>query len=233
MLICVVNESTLCPSPDVSHWVDACAVQAQRHAAPAWDLSKPSVLFVDTLAHVPAWAPFVVLLDTPGQAGALGYHTEAPNGRVYGRVFAKPTLDNQVTVSSVLSHEILEMLGDPAVNAWRQANDGRLWALELCDPVESTGYTIPVNGALVEVSDFVLPSFFDDAATSSKKTSFVGLHGAFRLAKGGYAVVMAGGKMTQILGDEYPEWRLTGKEFPAARTERRLAMPDGCPGVTS
>ena len=96
--------------------------------------------------------------------GVLGFHTEDPGGKLWGVVAAKPELDSGATattgdwsVSSVLSHEVLEMFIDPNCNLW--ANDGRgsAYSFEVCDPVEAPTYT--VNG--ISVSNFVSPAWFD------------------------------------------------------------------------
>src|ERR1700680_3377811 len=100
----------------------AIAAQIQTDAAPAWDKPPASVTFYSSDADVPANAYKIVITDTIANQpqGGLGYHTEAAGGILSGIVAAKPELDNggQVTtgdwsVSSVLSHEVLEMFIDP------------------------------------------------------------------------------------------------------------------------
>ena len=99
--------------------------------------------------------------------GVLGFHTEDQGGKLWGVVAAKPELDNgaQVTtgdwsVSSVLSHEVLEMFVDPNCNLWANDGKGSAYSFEVCDPVEAPSYA--VNG--VSVSNFVTPSWFDPLA---------------------------------------------------------------------
>jgi len=58
-----------------------------------------------------------------------------------------------------LSHELLEMLADPWINWCAQGSDGRIYALEVCDAVESDSLGYKIDGVLV--SDFITPSWFE------------------------------------------------------------------------
>lgn len=110
------------------------------------------------------------LFDHPDQPGALGYHDHDPRGVPYIKVF--PLLDaaDGCSVSSTLSHEILETVGDPDGNSCVQSPiDGRVWAQELCDAVETDTYLI--DG--VEVSNFVLPHYFAPPRSGSPKYDFM------------------------------------------------------------
>ncbi len=86
------------------------------------------------------------------------------------------------------SHELLEMLGDPEVNdvkgIYASPNgQGRLYACEMCDPVEADALGYTING--VQVSDFILPSYFLDGEPGP--FDFKGhLSGPLTLAPGGY-----------------------------------------------
>lgn len=159
--------------------------------------------------------------------GVLGFHTEDQGGKLWGVVAAKPELDNgaKVTtgdwsVSSVLSHEVLEMFIDPNCNLWANDGKGSAYSFEACDPVEAPSYT--VNG--VSVSNFVTPSWFDPLAPATAQFDKLGqLQAAFSILKGGYVVYESAGKEQQKFGDEFPEWRKEMKAGPLARTRRRLA----------
>lgn len=97
------------------------------------------------------------LYEKPDVAGALGYHDETAGGQPLMKVF--PLLDQQdgVPWSSTASHEIAETLADPNVARCAVSWDGRVWAYEVGDSVESTSYEI--DG--VQVSNFVLPPYFE------------------------------------------------------------------------
>src|SRR5262249_10026263 len=67
-------------------------------------------------------------------------------------------LDAGDLVSVTLSHEILEMLGDPDINLMIQKGP-RGYAYEVCDAVEDDSLGYDING--VRVSDFVYPQYFE------------------------------------------------------------------------
>lgn len=90
--------------------------------------------------------------DVPG---AAGYHDD--EGVYVFRDGLPELTSGAFSLSVVVSHEILETLGDPGANRWADTGDGTEVALELCDAVEANCY----DKGGVSVSDFVLPSFFD------------------------------------------------------------------------
>jgi hypothetical protein len=173
----------------------------------------------------------------------LGFHTEDKGGRLWGVVAAQPELDAhaQVTtgdwsVSSVLSHEVLELFIDPNCNLWAANDEGKVYSFEVCDPVEAPTYN--VNG--VSVSNFVTPAWFDplsvqkaaarqalgltDETTTFDKLGLV--NEPFAILKGGYAVFASEGKEQQVFGDEFPEWRKQMKTGHMSRTSLRREQAD-------
>jgi hypothetical protein len=158
----------------------------------------------------------------------LGFHTEDQGGQLWGVVAAKPELDNggQVTtgdwsVSSTLSHEVLEMFVDPNCNLWANDGKGSAYSLEVSDPVEAPTYT--VNG--VSVANFVTPAWFDPLAPATAQFDKLGqLTAAFSILKGGYMVYETAGQEQQQFGVEFPNWRKEMKTGPLARTRRRVAQ---------
>ena len=233
MIVGVQNLSTLVSNRDVYGMTLLCDTQARNHVAPAWGMLPPSVVYVPAaippLGHYDA---LIGILDDADQAGDLGWHTEGPDATVYGRVFARPVLDNggnalsnDLSVCSVLSHEVIETLGDPACNRWAQQDSGCLVAMELADPVESDSYKITVvagnESVSGTVSDFVLPSWFDPDAPA-RPTDYCGLISSpFQVRDTGYSIVMEGGTVSEQWGREYPSWRLATKETGTSRTARR------------
>jgi hypothetical protein len=159
--------------------------------------------------------------------GALGYHSEESTGVKFGSILVDPCLadlspDPLVSVAQCLSHECCEALADIACDVWVLGTNGKLWAQEVCDPVESSTYVI----GNVTVSDFLTPAFFDDQPLAGSVFDHLQvLSAGFSIAKGGYAVQWAPGSAQpqQVFGDDYPEWRKATKERPFARTLRRLA----------
>src|SRR5919205_673115 len=67
------------------------------------------------------------------------------------------------TISETLSHEVLEMLVDPACNLYAKRSSSvgrpeRIYFYEVCDPVQCVHYHI--GG--VKVCNFVYPAWFED-----------------------------------------------------------------------
>lgn len=234
MLIAVVNHSTLVTDSDVQIMAQACAHQIRYHLSPVWGRSA-SVIYFASDAIVPPGAHIISILDNSDQAGALGWHTEDAGESIYGRVFAKPVLDNggnaltaSLSIASVLSHEICEMIGDQSCNLWAEDASGNLHAVELCDPVEAASYIVTIGATQVTVSDFVLPSWFDPDAKVGGIYSYMNrVHAPFTLDTGGYEIWRSGGgNPTQKFGESYPEWKLPGKtDSLLARSAKRLKEP--------
>ncbi|MDI2124663.1 hypothetical protein [Yinghuangia seranimata] len=229
-MITVVNKSTRCTDADVLTMTRACATQVQKHAAPAWGVLPIPVVYAASEKEAPPGAWVIAVLDDPDQADALGWHTESEGELIFGRVFAAPVLDNggtvlkgSLSVSAVLSHEVLETLVDPHVNLWADDGTGTLYALEVADPVESDSYEINVPGAgAVSVSNFVTPRWFDRQAGKHQQFDWLDkVTTPFHMTKGGYVVTSAAGKIQQLFGAQYPEWRKHTKIADTSRSARR------------
>jgi hypothetical protein len=230
MLIAILNQSTLVSNADTATMTQAIAAQVRLDVAPLWDRAPAAVIFYTNPKDVPATAHGIALVDTikDQPKGVLGFHTEDQGGKLWGVVAAKPELDNggkattgDWSVSSVLSHEVLEMFIDPNCNLWANDGNGSAYSFEVCDPVEAPSYAI--SG--VSVSNFVTPSWFDPLAPAGVQLDKLGhLTAPFSILKGGYVVYESAGKEQQKYGDEFPEWRKEMKAGPVARTQRRLAQ---------
>jgi hypothetical protein len=216
----VVNRSTLVTDADVQRWTAACARQIREHVAPTYDLPPRRVQFLSRTSHAPRGAWVLVVLDDADQAGALGYHSETRDGRVFGRVFAGPCLQYGVPVSTTLSHEVVETFVDPDVDQWRDTGRGYEVAYEACDPVEGDSY--PIDG--VAVSDFVTPGWYSLYPPTGR------LHWLdngkvtqpFGLAPGGYVVRrFPNGTEDQEFGQQANREYVAAKRHELARTRRR------------
>jgi hypothetical protein len=220
----------LVSNADAATMTEAIATQVRLDAAPLWDRAPAAVVFYTDPSAVPAAAHGIAIVDTiqDQPQGVLGFHTEDQGGKLWGVVAAKPELDNGAhvttgdwSVSSVLSHEVLEMFVDPNCNLWANDDKGSGYSFEVCDPVEAPSYTI----SNVSVSNFVTPAWFDPLASKSAQFDKLGhLTAAFSILKGGYVVYESEGKQRQKFGDEFPHWRQEMKSGPLARTRRRLAQ---------
>jgi hypothetical protein len=230
MLVAIVNKSSLVTDAETATMTQAIASQIQLDAAPLWDRAPAAVIFYSDPASIPPHAHVITLTDAieDQPAGVLGYHTEDQGGKLWGIIAAQPELSNggKVTtgdwsVSSVLSHEVLEMYIDPNCNLWSNDGAGSIYTFEVCDPVEAPAYS--VNG--VAVSNFVTPAWFDPQAAATAQFDKLGLLKApFEILKGGYVVYAKAGKEQQKFGDEFPQWRRDMKQGPYARTKRRITQ---------
>ena len=227
MLIAILNQSNgAVADADVKTMTEAITTQIQD-VATAWNRAPATVTFYNSASAVPAGAYGVAIVPTiDGQpAGVVGYHAEN-----WGVVAAQPILANAQTltgdwsVSSTLSHEVLEMFIDPACNLLAVDGQGSAYSLEVCDPVEAPTYT--VNN--VSVSNFVTPSWFDPQAPTGARFDKQGqVTAAFTIAAGGYANYVNGGQVKQQWGAKYPGWRKAMKSPPApsmARSQRILGL---------
>jgi hypothetical protein len=238
MLIAIINDSTLINNTDMVKMTGAVGKQNAWHTAPAWNQKPATISFYADKTKVPAHAWVVSMLDNSTQAGALGYHSE-DNDVIDAFIFAKPVLDNggvvlhdpknnqNLSVASVLSHEVCEMFGDPFANFWADGPtiaQGSEYALELCDAVEGDSYDITLTtGELVSVSNFILPQWFNQEATS-KDAPFdylKKLSRPFSMTPGGYLIVAQGGTVSQVFGERMPMWKQEQKKNAFSRNQKK------------
>ncbi|MBI3781042.1 MAG: hypothetical protein HY278_08315, partial [candidate division NC10 bacterium] len=102
------------------------------------------------------------LWDKTDVAGALGYHDANNRGIPFGFIFTELSKKLGENWTVTLSHEALELIGDPEVNLLVQGPhplDPKKYVFhwyEMCDAVQAETYRI--DG--VEVSNFLLPLYF-------------------------------------------------------------------------
>jgi hypothetical protein len=201
--------------------------QLQIHYANLWQSAGVAFQAVTPDKVRDTDSPLVVF-DSADQAGALGYHAVTPQGLPYGKIFVTPILENGGTVLSgpnslsvTISHEALEMRGDPYANFWADMGDdaGTEDALELSDRTEADAYLI--EG--VAVSNFLGPRAFRDGPGPYDWMNL--LKTPWEVRPGGYAIRRTGGpsgKYDNVWGEKYPDWKKELKLHPAARTARRM-----------
>ncbi len=156
--------------------IEALQIQVNRDFAPLWGTHVRLSTAKDP-SSVPAGSWYLLITDNSDQAGALGWHDQTA-GRPYGEVFVLPAQQSNVALSTVLSHELLEMLADPWVGSLVEYKDvqggGNLARLEVCDPVENDQYDIVTSdGSHIAVSNFVLPAYFDQTTKSPAQWDFM------------------------------------------------------------
>ncbi len=116
-----------------------------------------------------------------------------------GNVYRDNISTTGQTLSQVLSHELVEMLVDPAVNLCAFNAKGEIFAYEAADPVEDQTFLV---GAY-KMSNFVYPLWFESWPLYSQQGQYdhlKNLSAPFTLSKGGYIPVFSNGHWTSIFG---------------------------------
>jgi hypothetical protein len=229
MQIAILNKSSVA-NADVATMTDAIATQIQFDVAPVWDRAPAAVVFYTDPTTVPPAALGVTIVDTIDNQpqGVLGFHTEDASAQMWGVVAAQPQLDNggkvltgDWSVSSTLSHEVLEMFVNPNCNLWASDGQGSVYSLEVCDPVEAPTYT--VKG--VSVSNFVTPSWFDPQAPAGAQFDKQSqLTAGFSILPTGYMAYVSKGKEQEQWGGNYPAWRKAMKTGPTAHSRLQQVL---------
>ncbi|WP_283150114.1 alkaline phosphatase family protein [Silvimonas soli] len=129
------------------------------------------------------------VLDSATSAGYLGFHDRNQSGVPFGFVFLDLCKQLGDEWSTTLSHEALELIGDPQCNLLVQGPHPRYpdrtvyHYFEMCDAVQTVTYTL--DG--VVLSDFVLPAYFTADTGQGARTSFCSAPLApFNVTPGGY-----------------------------------------------
>ena len=198
--------------------VVAMQVYVDKYVAPAWGTPAKLVESKDFIKG--AWA--IVFLDTADQPGALAYHDLTPDGLPEAKVFVKTTLDNKELVSVSASHELVEMLVDPATNLMTTGPDPKtIYAYESADPVEALDFD--VRG--MRMSDFVYPAYFEDFhKTGSVQFDHMNrVRKPFQILRDGYQIVFRRGKWGQVYGSVRKEKAFQKEDRRGHRSEQRKA----------
>jgi hypothetical protein len=223
----IVNHSTYRPRglDSILRAIDAAVGVQLHHVASAW-----GEVVWQIVADANRQGFEVALFDNEKQGSDYGYHDVSPHGQPYARVFVDPILhyggrwlQSELSVSATVSHEVCEMIGDPAANRWAQTARGALYAIELCDPVELNVYPVRLrNGKHVAVSNFIYPDWLNPYATTDARLDHMGvLDKPFHIAPGGYAMRMRGGTIRNVYARNYPSWRKKLKRQIGARARAR------------
>ena len=183
MQFAVLNSSKSLGDADVEFMVVACQAQAVEFCA-AYGLDAPAAALYRDVSKLPLDDVYICeIADSLDEPGALGYHSELSN-RPFIRILAQGP-DTSIT----LSHEFLELLGDPTCDRWAKRGDGTEVAVEACDPVEGDSYPqlaeVAGEGRTVEVSNYVLGAWFDPHGTGSFDR-MARLSAPFTMTSGGY-----------------------------------------------
>lgn len=183
MIISLINRSDIATDEEVQSVARAINRQIEGDFAPYWSFGARLRLEgaigaapnVETLADMRGDA-VLYLWDQPDVDNALGYHDSNFAGIPYGFVFTKLSQQLSEHWSTTLSHEALELLGDPQTNllaAGPHPADRRHHVFhwfEMCDAVQAETYKIDS----IAVSNFVLPAYFTPGEQEGARNDFLG-----------------------------------------------------------
>jgi len=210
------NKATVALGVDFDALIAAMQVFVDKYVARVW--GTPAKLVKSRGFVKGAWA--MVFLDDADQPGALAYHDLTPDGLPQAKVFVKTTLQNKDLVSVSASHELVEMLVDPAINLMTTGPDPKtIYAYESADPVEALSF--PVNG--IPMSDFVYPAYFENfhKPGSVHFDQLKRIKKPFEILSGGYQIIFKNGKWSQIFGSESKKKRFAKEDRRDHRSEQR------------
>ena len=214
--IACFNKATVALGVDFDALIAAMQVYVDKFVAPVW--GTPAKLVRTTGFQKGAWA--IVFLDDADQPGALACHDLTPDGLPQSKVFVKTTLANNDLVSVSASHELVEMLVDPAINLMTTGPNQKLvYAYESADPVEALSF--PVNG--IEMSDFIYPAYFEDfhKPGSVQFDQLNKIKKPFQILSGGYQIIFRNGKWSQVSGSDAKKKSFAHEDRRGHRSEIR------------
>ncbi len=203
MIISIVNRSRRVRDDELLRVIRAINRQIAEDFAPYWSFGATLRLEgragrgaadLNALSELRGDA-VIYLADDTDVEGALGYHDKNARGIPYGFVFTALSGELGEPWSVTLSHEALELLGDPQGNLLVQGphptdptREVFHW-FEMCDAVQSQWYEI--DG--VQVANFVLPLYFTPDEQDQGRNDFLSQrdrHGralaSFGAVQGGY-----------------------------------------------
>jgi hypothetical protein len=214
--IACFNHATVALGVDFDKLIAAMQKYVDTCVAPVW--GTPAKLVKTKDFRSGAWA--MVFLDDSDQKGALAFHDLTPDSLPVAKVFVKSTLKDNVLVSVSASHELAEMLVDPAINLYANGPDPKAtYAYESADPVEESHFLVNQ----IAMSDFVYPAYFE-TFRKPKSVRFDHMNlvaKPFQILKGGYQIVSKSGKETQTFGSKAKEKCFAKEDRRGHRSETR------------
>jgi hypothetical protein len=221
--IAVFSQATTPLGLDLDKLIAALQKFVTDYVVPVW--GTPARLVKATGFRKDAWA--FVFLDTADQANALAYHELTPDGFPLSKVFVKTIADAGASLTVAASHELVEMLVDPAINLLSLGPDPKAaYAYESADPVEDDSLGFKVNGMLM--TDFVYPSYFESfRKPNSTRFDYRGkVTRPFQILPGGYQLVFKNGEWSQLTATKAKARALREEDRRQHRSEIRKMRPD-------
>ncbi|HZS28160.1 MAG TPA: hypothetical protein VFB76_13090 [Candidatus Angelobacter sp.] len=215
---------------DFDDLIAALQVYVNKYVAPVW--GTPAKLIKTRSFRKGAWA--MVFLDNAGNADAEAYHDLTPDGLPLAKIFVKTTLDMGDLVSTSASHELVEMLVDPATNMMTtRGNSKIMYAYESADPVEELSFR--VNG--IPMSNFVYPAYFENfhKPGSVQFDHMKRVHKPFQILAGGYQTIFRRGKWHDRSGSPAKAKRFAKEDRRghrgAQRRKKTALLPANLPRI--
>jgi len=225
-----ITPTSMRPTPQFDAMIAAWLAQIEKDYAPHHGAPCVSFRVAAAVERLPNEIAINFRDSIPEAPGALAYHSVTngvPDIEIGVDLFSTLTTGVE-SVSSGVSHELLELLGDIGANQWADLDDGsgKTRAHEMCDPVQNTGYD---GAGGVSVSNFVLPSYFIPGAAAPY--DFLGVMPSPTDLSHGYEIqATAPTDAAQVDGEEAtPPTTPTGARPEAAR---RLAVLAGADKLT-
>jgi hypothetical protein len=144
-IIYLINKSTRLDPTSIEAMLPALQEQISRDFAPLWGVSADLEIADD---DVDDWS--LIFQDNAGNSGNLGFHVNT-NGIPSAVVGVNDAMKYSIPISTVASHELLEMIADPTTT--RMVGN---YIVEVCDPVSGDYYNIGDT----PVSNFCTPRYF-------------------------------------------------------------------------
>ena len=184
MIISVINHTNgQVPDEELQRVVRAINTQVAEDFEPYWSLGARLRLEGKSGTKASPQEPadmrgdaVLYLRDKVNVANALGYHERNYRGIPFGFVFTELAEKLEESWTVTLSHEALELIGDPEVNLLVMGphpggpkRDVFHW-YEMCDAVQAETYEIDGVG----VSNFLLPLYFTGSEEKGGRNDFLG-----------------------------------------------------------
>jgi len=217
-----INGTSIISKNAFKNGIDALQIQIDQHFAPAWNIGAN----LKIVNQVTQGNVTIYVLDTTQEADILGYHDVTLKEVPVGFVFAKTSQQSGESWTYTMSHEILELLGDPYANLAAEgqfAGAPAFFAYENCDAVEGDeGYKI--NG--VQVANFLFPSWFVNQ-TATQYDCLQNLDAPFTIGSGGYlSYFRAIGDWIDVTDGSQSLLRKTHSKYSRHFKRRKKANPN-------
>ncbi len=215
---------------DVRTFIRAAQRFVDEYLGPVWGVGAH--LRVRRKTRPGCWA--LLFVDTERRAADDGWHDLTRDGQPLAKVFLR-VLRKELTnderadphafrdaVTLTATHEIAEMLVDPAATLCVQRAGYGVYSLEVADPVEEDGFEI--DG--FKMTDFVYPAWYEPFhRPGSTVFDYCGkCRRPFHILRTGYASILRQGRWRDRAGSPGKRARLAREDRRGHRTEQRKRL---------